>query len=157
MDLNHPLLASSDDPPPFPSSYPQFSRLDRSVLCSICKEPFTGPVSIPCGHSFCSQVSSSDLCTNYQLREQCIRSWLDSNKACPSCNEPATEGGVRRNRALEEITEAWDSARSADLTRIGDSADSQTNIGNPHNDKSKTAVTTRTSFQELLRFVETYS
>ncbi|RYE92510.1 MAG: hypothetical protein EOO77_46680, partial [Oxalobacteraceae bacterium] len=34
------------------------SRLDRSVLCSICKEPFSGPVSIPCGHSFCSHVSS---------------------------------------------------------------------------------------------------
>jgi hypothetical protein len=52
--------------------------------------------------------------------EQCIRSWLDSNKACPSCNEPATEGGVRRNRALEEITEAWDSARSATATRLSE-------------------------------------
>ena len=57
MDANHPLLAlASDGPPPFPTSYPQLRRLDRSVVCPICKEPFQGPVSIGCGHSFCSQV-----------------------------------------------------------------------------------------------------
>lgn len=61
MDLNHPLLAQIDESPPFPSSYPQLIRLDKSVVCSICKEPFTGPVSINCGHSFCSQVGRHHL------------------------------------------------------------------------------------------------
>jgi E3 ubiquitin-protein ligase RAD18 len=32
-------------------------------------------------------------------------------KKCPACNEPASEGSIRRNRALEEITEAWDESR----------------------------------------------
>lgn len=58
MDLNHPLLAAGalDDPPPFPANQTQLQRLDRALLCQICKEPFQGPVSINCGHSFCSQV-----------------------------------------------------------------------------------------------------
>ncbi|WRT65414.1 DNA repair protein rad18 [Kwoniella shivajii] len=97
MDMSsHPLLASLDEPPPFPPSYPQLRRLDRSVVCQICKEPFQAPVSIQCGHSFCSA---------------CIRSSLDAMKKCPSCNEPASEGHIRRNRALEEITDSWEESR----------------------------------------------
>ncbi|KIR32071.1 DNA repair protein rad18 [Cryptococcus deuterogattii MMRL2647] len=96
MDKSHPLLANFDDPPPFPETHPQLRRLDRSVVCQICKEPFTAPVSIACGHSFCSH---------------CIRSSLDVQKKCPSCNEPASEGSIRRNRALEEIAEAWEQSR----------------------------------------------
>ncbi|KIR52239.1 DNA repair protein rad18 [Cryptococcus gattii Ru294] len=96
MDKSHPLLANFDDPPAFPETYPQLRRLDRSVVCQICKEPFTAPVSIACGHSFCSH---------------CIRSSLDVQKKCPSCNEPASEGSIRRNRALEEIAEAWEQSR----------------------------------------------
>lgn len=56
MDVNA-LLAATDELPPFPASYPQLSRVDRAVLCPICKELFKGPVSIACGHSFCSAVS----------------------------------------------------------------------------------------------------
>nr|XP_019049942.1 DNA repair protein rad18 [Kwoniella bestiolae CBS 10118]OCF28872.1 DNA repair protein rad18 [Kwoniella bestiolae CBS 10118] len=97
MDMsNHPLLSSMDEPPPFPPSHPHLRRLDRSVVCQICKEPFQAPVSIGCGHSFCSS---------------CIRSSLDVMKKCPSCNEPALEGQIRRNRALEEITDSWEESR----------------------------------------------
>ncbi|EIW69170.1 hypothetical protein TREMEDRAFT_69003 [Tremella mesenterica DSM 1558] len=97
MDLNHPLLASAVDLlPPFPSSHPQIQRLDRSLYCQICKELFSGPVSIPCGHSFCSR---------------CIRGSLEVMKKCPSCNESASEGSIRRNRALEEIVDSWEEAR----------------------------------------------
>ncbi|KAL7422752.1 E3 ubiquitin-protein ligase rad18 [Cryptotrichosporon argae] len=98
MDLNHPLLALADDPPPVPSSYPQLQRLDRALLCAICKELFQAPVSVACGHSFCSL---------------CIRGSLDSmkDKKCPSCGESISEGSIRRNRALEEMAEAWDGAR----------------------------------------------
>ncbi|WWD16791.1 DNA repair protein rad18 [Kwoniella shandongensis] len=105
MDMSsHPLLAVLDEPPPFPEKYPQLRRLDRSVVCQICKEPFTAPVSIACGHSFCSH---------------CIRSSLDVSKKCPSCNENCSEGSIRRNRALEEITDAWDESRPTliELTR----------------------------------------
>ncbi|WWC87553.1 DNA repair protein rad18 [Kwoniella dendrophila CBS 6074] len=97
MDMSsHPLLAAIDEPPPFPERYLQLRRLDRSVVCQICKEPFQAPVSIACGHSFCSS---------------CIRSSLDVMKKCPACNEPASEGQIRRNRALEEITDSWEESR----------------------------------------------
>ncbi|WVR04084.1 DNA repair protein rad18 [Kwoniella sp. DSM 27419] len=97
MDMaNHPLLAAMDEPPPFPESYPQLRRLDRAMVCQICKEPYTGPVSISCGHSFCSS---------------CIRSSLDVSKKCPSCNETVSEGSIRRNRALEEMIDAWEESR----------------------------------------------
>ncbi|WWC98883.1 DNA repair protein rad18 [Kwoniella sp. B9012] len=97
MDMSsHPLLSSIDEAPPFPPNHPQLRRLDRSVVCQICKEPFQAPVSIGCGHSFCSS---------------CIRSSLDVLKKCPSCNEPASEGQIRRNRALEEITDSWEESR----------------------------------------------
>jgi E3 ubiquitin-protein ligase RAD18 len=57
MDLNHPLLQTTTEPAPFPDSFPHFRRVDRAVLCPICKELFKAPVSIGCGHSFCSAVS----------------------------------------------------------------------------------------------------
>lgn len=58
MDLSHPLLASlQDDTPPFPANQPALARHDRALLCQICKEFFEAPVSIQCGHSFCSKVS----------------------------------------------------------------------------------------------------
>lgn len=58
MDMSsHPLLSAlSSDPPPIPASHPQFQRLDKSLICPICKEIFSGPVTVACGHSFCSQV-----------------------------------------------------------------------------------------------------
>ncbi|OCF42558.1 DNA repair protein rad18 [Kwoniella heveanensis CBS 569] len=97
MDMSsHPLLSALDEPAPFPSQYPQLRRLDRSMVCQICKEPFTGPVTISCGHSFCSA---------------CIRSSLEVMKKCPSCNETVTEGSIRRNRALEEMVDAWEESR----------------------------------------------
>ncbi|WVQ83529.1 DNA repair protein rad18 [Cryptococcus sp. DSM 104549] len=104
MNPAHSFLSNIDDPPPFPQAYPQLQRLDRSVVCQICKEGFTAPVSVACGHSFCSQ---------------CIRSSLDVSKKCPSCNEPITEGSIRRNRALEEIADAWEQSRPTliDLTK----------------------------------------
>ena len=118
MDLNHPLLANGalDDPPPFPANQPQLQRLDRALQCQICKEPFSGPVSIACGHSFCSQVYQRSVDCSMALIElirQCIRSSLDTLKKCPSCGETASEGGIRRNRALEEMVDAWEEARSA--------------------------------------------
>ncbi|CAK9786714.1 hypothetical protein CC85DRAFT_129889 [Cutaneotrichosporon oleaginosum] len=96
MDTSHPLLQAGDDPKPFPPSFSTFVRLDKAFLCPICKELLSAPVSIACGHSFCSA---------------CIRSSLTHAKKCPSCGEAASEGAIRRNRALEEMTDAWEAAR----------------------------------------------
>ena len=44
-------------------------------------------------------------------------------KKCPSCDTTVLEGSIRRNRALEEITDAWDGARF--VTRIVPSSTAQ--------------------------------
>ncbi|EJT47043.1 hypothetical protein A1Q1_04286 [Trichosporon asahii var. asahii CBS 2479] len=96
MDLNHPLLQADVEPKPFPESQPQLRRLDKALLCPICKELFDHPVSIGCGHSFCSK---------------CIRGFFASTTkktACPTCSDPQTEGSIRRNRVLEEIPKLVD-------------------------------------------------
>lgn len=110
MDLNHPLLHAEDEPRPFPESAPQLRRLDRAMLCPICKELFDHPVSIGCGHSFCSKVGLRFFPV---LTPQCIRAFFASAKkpACPTCSEPQTEGSIRRNRVLEEMCDAWEEAR----------------------------------------------
>jgi E3 ubiquitin-protein ligase RAD18 len=62
---DHPLLASlKDEPAQIPANQPKVLRLDKSIVCQICKELFRGPVSITCGHSFCSEVSPTkdELC-----------------------------------------------------------------------------------------------
>ncbi|GMK54538.1 hypothetical protein CspeluHIS016_0111240 [Cutaneotrichosporon spelunceum] len=119
MDPSHPFLQGVDDPKPFPHSFPDLVRLDRAMLCPICKEFLHGPVSIACGHSFCSA---------------CIRGSLTHAKKCPSCGDAASEGAIRRNRALEEMVDAWESARtesqpasaaSEQVQVIADSSDSE--------------------------------
>lgn len=36
-------------------------QLDNALRCSICQELYDGPVSITCGHCFCSLVRSRKL------------------------------------------------------------------------------------------------
>lgn len=52
-----------------------------------------------------------DYIAQLMMSQQCIRDALPVTKRCPSCNEPAKEGEIRRNRALEEISDAWVTAR----------------------------------------------
>lgn len=118
MDLNHPMLQADFEPKPFPESQPQLRRLDKALLCPICKELFDHPVSIGCGHSFCSKVShprsSHEMALlQFHLTLQCIRGYFASAKktVCPTCSDPQTEGSIRRNRALEEMCDAWEEAR----------------------------------------------
>lgn len=33
------------------------------------------------------------------------------DKRCPTCDAPAAEASIRRNRALEEIADSWEEAR----------------------------------------------
>jgi E3 ubiquitin-protein ligase RAD18 len=53
------LLAQDiPDPTDFPNNgdAPGLRALDTSLRCAICTELFDGPVSLGCGHSFCSLV-----------------------------------------------------------------------------------------------------
>ncbi|KAJ7168242.1 hypothetical protein C8R43DRAFT_983682 [Mycena crocata] len=96
------LALSLPDPTDFTNSF--LRAFDSSIFCPICANYFDGPVSLACGHSFCSM---------------CIRSSLHTSKDCPTCRSAATESQLRPNPALEEVVTAWKAARSSvlDLAR----------------------------------------
>ncbi|KII89265.1 hypothetical protein PLICRDRAFT_602087 [Plicaturopsis crispa FD-325 SS-3] len=92
------LSADVPDPSDFPSQEkaPGLRLLDSALRCKICTELLAGPVSLKCGHTFCSV---------------CIRNHLTEKALCPVCTESASVGHLRKNPMLEEAVVAWSSAR----------------------------------------------
>ncbi|XP_078272338.1 zinc-binding protein A33-like [Rhinoraja longicauda] len=64
----------------------------EDVVCPICLDLFTHPVSLECGHNFC---------------RSCItQSWdREGRNSCPECREEFADRSLRMNRALVSITE----------------------------------------------------
>lgn len=78
---------------------PSLSALESSLRCPICSEFFTAPVILTnCSHSFDSR---------------CLRDYLAVHKRCPSCLAETDESRIRKNLALHEVLNAWQSARCA--------------------------------------------
>ncbi|KAF9265796.1 hypothetical protein L218DRAFT_859355 [Marasmius fiardii PR-910] len=78
---------------PEPSKAPGLRSLDSALRCPICGELFDGPVTLLCGHCFCSL---------------CIRQTLNEKQACPTCRKSdLNEGHLRVNTAMEEAVSAW--------------------------------------------------
>ena len=50
--------------------YMDENRISNELKCSICKQPFREPASLPCQHTFCLE---------------CINLWLEENASCPTC------------------------------------------------------------------------
>lgn len=76
---------------------PSLSVLESSLRCPICSEFFTAPVILTnCSHSFDSR---------------CLRDYLAVHKRCPSCLAETDESRIRKNLALQEVLNAWQSAR----------------------------------------------
>ncbi|XP_071329103.1 bloodthirsty-related gene family, member 2 [Trachinotus anak] len=68
---------------------------EKHFLCSLCRDIFTSPVTIPCGHSFCL----SCLC-HYWARHQ--------SKYCPHCKRVFTDRpDLSVNRILAEISDNY--------------------------------------------------
>jgi E3 ubiquitin-protein ligase RAD18 len=113
------LLASGiPDPTDFPqhSVAPGLRQLDMSFRCSICSELFEAPVTLPCGHCFCSIVSplntrDCNVLSSGCVVLQCIRGAIGEKQECPSCRKPGNEGHLRTNPVMEEAVTAWKSAR----------------------------------------------
>ncbi|KAF7359252.1 DNA repair protein [Mycena sanguinolenta] len=102
--LNALLAAEIDQPTDFPKDSPSLRELDSAVRCPICGEYLTGPVTVSCGHCFCSM---------------CIRSTIStqSSKAlCPICKKSINETQLRPNLGMEEVVTAWKLARPHILT-----------------------------------------
>lgn len=76
----------------------QLIKLDSSLRCSICKDLITSPMITPCSHSFCSL---------------CIRESLTvAAGKCPVCQTTVTDGQLKRNTMLSEISEAYKQTRT---------------------------------------------
>ncbi|RPD59166.1 hypothetical protein L226DRAFT_488681 [Lentinus tigrinus ALCF2SS1-7] len=93
------LLASDiSDPTDFPdaATAPGLRAFDDAVRCTICREFYDAPVTLTCGHCFCSA---------------CIRSALPEQQTCPTCRKPASEVHIRKDVAMETAVQAWKNAR----------------------------------------------
>ncbi|XP_069559048.1 bloodthirsty-related gene family, member 2 [Brachyistius frenatus] len=72
---------------------------EKPFLCSLCRDIFTSPVTIPCGHSFCL----SCLC-HYWTRHQ--------SKYCPHCKRPFTDRpDLSVNRILADVSNNYRKSR----------------------------------------------
>lgn len=72
---------------------PSLAELQQALSCNICYELLSGPVSLPCGHSFCSS---------------CIRSNADfktstgQRPSCPECRAGFETSDLRANISLRQ-------------------------------------------------------
>lgn len=74
--------------------------VDAAVRCQVCKDFYTTPMLTSCSHTFCSI---------------CIRRCLASDGRCPTCRASEQEVRLRRNWAVDEIVDAFRSARGTVL------------------------------------------
>ncbi|KAG1819685.1 uncharacterized protein BJ212DRAFT_1060396 [Suillus subaureus] len=97
---NVQALLSTNIPDPSDFPMPDLRQLDASMRCTICGELYDAPITLACGHCFCSL---------------CIREHIVKESECPSCRKPTSEGQFRTNPVLEEAVSAWKTARSTIL------------------------------------------
>ncbi|KAI0725180.1 hypothetical protein C8Q72DRAFT_622447 [Fomitopsis betulina] len=96
------LFADVPDPTDFPPPgiAPGLRLLDEALRCNVCHELYDAPVTLYCGHCFCSL---------------CVRNCLKEKEECPSCRKPATDTQLRKNVVLENAVKAWAVARESTL------------------------------------------
>ncbi|XP_043534322.1 nuclear factor 7, brain-like [Chiloscyllium plagiosum] len=70
----------------------QVLSLTEEVICPICLDFFTDPVSLECGHNFCRS------CITQSWEKQEINS-------CPECRQEFPDRSLRGNRALANLAE----------------------------------------------------
>lgn len=70
--------------------------LESSLRCQVCKDFFDNPVITSCSHTFCSL---------------CIRRCLSTEGKCPACRASDQELKLRRNWAVQELVDAFRTAR----------------------------------------------
>lgn len=74
--------------------------LESALRCQVCKDFFDNPVITSCSHTFCSL---------------CIRRCLSTEGKCPACRSGDQELKLRRNWAVQELVDAFQSARPSVL------------------------------------------
>lgn len=72
---------------------------EKHFLCSLCRDIFTSPVTIPCGHSFCLSCLG-----HYWARHQ--------SKYCPHCKRVFTDRpDLSVNRILADVSDNYRKTR----------------------------------------------
>ncbi|KAI1784142.1 hypothetical protein LXA43DRAFT_1043792 [Ganoderma leucocontextum] len=96
--LDNLLAQGITDSTDFPddATIPGLRSFDDALRCGICRDFYDAPVSLTCGHCFCSA---------------CIRSALPEQALCPTCRKQASESHLRRVVAVESAVHAWKAAR----------------------------------------------
>ncbi|KAG1835570.1 hypothetical protein EV424DRAFT_1562661 [Suillus variegatus] len=93
---NVQVLLSTNIPDPSDFPMTDLRQLDASLRCTICGELYDAPITLACGHCFCSL---------------CIREHIVKESECPSCRKSTSEGQFRTNPVLEAAVSAWKTAR----------------------------------------------
>ena len=78
------------------TALPFFAQYDAGLRCQVCKDFFTSAVITACSHTFCSL---------------CIRRCLGADGKCPTCRTTEQEVRLRRNVAVQELTDAFVASR----------------------------------------------
>ncbi|KAJ5558436.1 Zinc finger RING-type [Penicillium sp. DV-2018c] len=73
---------------------------ETALRCQVCKDFFDNPVITSCSHTFCSL---------------CIRRCLSAEGKCPTCRSSDQELKLRRNWAVQELVDAFMTARPSVL------------------------------------------
>jgi E3 ubiquitin-protein ligase RAD18 len=75
---------------------PSLAPVDSALRCQVCRDFYNTPMITSCSHTFCSL---------------CIRHCLNNDAKCPTCRKGDQESKLRNNYVLEELVEAYKSAR----------------------------------------------
>ncbi|XP_060788851.1 zinc-binding protein A33-like [Neoarius graeffei] len=97
---------SSMDKPPFFSGDSSSLLSEEQLLCSICLDVFTDPVTTPCGHNFCKSCLT-----------QC---WEKSQHChCPLCKEKFTKKPeLKINTTLREVADLFKKKRGPEKPEV---------------------------------------
>ena len=77
--------------------------VETALRCQVCKDFFVNPVVTSCSHTFCSL---------------CIRRCLTNDGKCPTCRAVDQELRLRPNWVVEELVDAFQTARP-DILQLG--------------------------------------
>lgn len=77
-----------------------FAPLDAALRCQVCKDFYNTPMITSCSHTFCSL---------------CIRRCLSTDGKCPTCRQGDQPSKLRRNWTVQELVDAFASARPQGL------------------------------------------
>ena len=82
----------------------KLAPVETALRCQVCKDFFTNPVITSCSHTFCSL---------------CIRRCLTNDGKCPICRAVDQELRLRPNWIVQELVDAFHSARP-EVLRLGE-------------------------------------